>query len=93
MPNKKKSYTEIDDIREDLNSLRTNVVELTKHLRADGAENIEHAKIAASGRYNAAKTAGLKQLVRAEKAVQKKPGQSMLMAFAAGLAISALLRK
>lgn len=34
MPNKsKKTYSEIDHIREDLDSLKNNVVELTRHMK------------------------------------------------------------
>jgi ElaB/YqjD/DUF883 family membrane-anchored ribosome-binding protein len=91
MPKAKTSYPEIEDIREDLDSLKTNVVELTKHLTKDGHEHSLEMKDIAKERLQALKTSGLKQMKTVEKRVKQKPVESIGIAFATGLAVSYLL--
>lgn len=93
MPNKKKTYSEIDDIREDLDSLRNNVVELTKHIKKDTNRNSKLAYETALERLEELKTNGLTQVKNVEKHVKARPSQSLAMAFAAGLAASFLLKR
>lgn len=91
MPKAKSTYPEIEDIREDLDSLKTNVVELTKHLKKDGSEHSAEIKDMAADRYAALKASGEKQLKVVEKRVKQKPVESIGIAFAAGLALSMLV--
>lgn len=91
MPKAKTSYPEIDDIREDLDSLKTNVVELTKHLTKDGQEHSLEMKDVAKERLELLKASGLKQMKTVEKRVKQKPVESIGIAFATGLAVSYLL--
>ena len=93
MAKPKTDYPEITEIREDLNSLKSNVVELTKHLKHDGDTTIEEIRESATKRLKNLSTAGQKKLKEVEGHVKAKPAQSLAMAFAAGLVISALARR
>ncbi|MBL4803573.1 MAG: DUF883 family protein [Alphaproteobacteria bacterium] len=91
MPKAKTSYPEIDDIREDLDSLKSNVVELTKHLKHNGQEQSHELREMATERLDALKTSGRKQVEVIEKRVKQKPVESIGIAFATGLALSYIL--
>jgi len=91
MPKSKKQYSEIDDIREDLNSLRTNVVELTKHMKKDGNAQALHLADSLKEQISHARDLGSAQYKNIEKRVKAKPGQTLAMAFAAGLVASMLM--
>jgi ElaB/YqjD/DUF883 family membrane-anchored ribosome-binding protein len=93
MPKAKSKYTEIDDIREDLNSLKSNVVELTRHLRKDTSAQSEEFKSMALERLLGLKDAGRDQYKNIEKRVKAKPSQSLAYAFGAGLVVSFLLSR
>lgn len=88
----KSTYPEIDEIKEDLNSLRDNVVELTKHVRRDGVEHAEEAGQAAKARFGEMKKAGKAEMKKIEDEIRKKPGQSLAIALAGGLVAGMLLR-
>lgn len=92
MPKTKKTYSEIDEIREDLDSLRGNVVELTKHLKRDGLEQAAEVSAVAKERLGELKMNGRRQVKRIERQVKAKPAQSLAIAFATGIAASMLLR-
>jgi ElaB/YqjD/DUF883 family membrane-anchored ribosome-binding protein len=91
MPKSKHAYPEIDDIKEDLNSLRQNVVELTKHIGKDGKIQTEELKSKAFGTYKDFKSSARAQLKDLEGHVREKPGQSIAIAFAAGIVASLLM--
>ncbi len=93
MSNKKSSYSEIDDIREDLDSLKTNVIELTKHVKQDGVIHTSELKDTISDRWSQLQASGREKYKNVESRIKEKPGQSMAVAFAAGLAASVLLRR
>lgn len=94
MPRRKKSeYPEIDEIREDLDSLRTNVVELTQHIKQNGSTQATNLRDRANDTIHDLQERGQKQVQRVEKQVKQKPGQSLALAFAGGLLTSLLLRR
>ncbi|MGB0720359.1 MAG: DUF883 family protein [Bdellovibrionales bacterium] len=93
MPKQKSNYPEIDDIRHDLDSLKTNVVELTKHVQRDGKVQTREIKNALSDRLEHLQESGRVQYKNIEKQVKAKPAQSVAVAFAAGLVASMLLRR
>lgn len=90
MPRSKTHYPEINDIREDLDSLKSNVVELTKHVRQDGKEQTKELKSTALKQLGLLQESGKKQYENVEKRIKEKPAQSVAVAFAAGLAASLL---
>lgn len=93
MAQQKTTYPELQDIREDLDSLKSNVVELTKHIGKDGADQTHELKKVLESRWSKMQTSGREQYKNIERRVKAKPGQSMAIAFAAGLAASLLLRR
>lgn len=93
MPKAKTTYPEINDIKEDLNSLRSNVVGLTKHVRNDGASRTTELKNMLMGRLKGFQDSGQKQIKSVEKRIVAKPAKSVAIAFAAGLAASMLLNR
>lgn len=91
MKKAKQNYPEIEDIRDDLDSLKTNVVELTKHVKKDGIIQSKELKDVAIERLQDMKSTGKEQVKKIERRVKEKPAQSIAVAFAAGLAASFLL--
>lgn len=87
----KTQYPEIEDIREDLNSLKTNVVELTRAVKQDGTVQAEAIKDVTLTRLGELKASGQEQIKNIERRVKAKPAESVAIAFAAGLAASLLL--
>lgn len=93
MPKSKTSYPEINDIREDLNSLKSNVVELTKHVRKDGVVQTSLLKNILMGKIKNVQNSGQEQLKSVEKRIVAQPGKSIAIAFAAGIAASMIMRR
>lgn len=94
MPKSKKTgYPEIDEIREDLNSLKDNVIELTKHVQEDGIHRAEEASVIAKKKLAEIQANGEQGLKKMEGHVREKPAQSLAIAFAGGLLASLLLRR
>ncbi len=91
VPETKKSYTEIDHIREDLDSLKNNVFELTRHMKKDGSAQVMHVRDALKGKMDDLQSTGREQFKNLERQVKAKPGQTLAMAFAAGLVASMFL--
>jgi ElaB/YqjD/DUF883 family membrane-anchored ribosome-binding protein len=85
-------FPEIDDIKKDLDSLKDNVVELTKHMKSEGKSQANKVSSLALDRLADLKKSAAFEYHRAEKQVKAKPGQSIAIAFAAGLVASMLMR-
>ncbi|MAI61814.1 MAG: hypothetical protein CBB87_04865 [Micavibrio sp. TMED27] len=91
MPKAKTQYTEIDDIREDLDSLKNNVIELTRTMKKNGTVQTAAIRDVAIDRIEDLKTSGKAQINHLERRVKAKPAESVAIAFATGLAVSLLL--
>lgn len=95
MSKSKNKYPELEEIREDLDSLKDNVVALTKHVRRDGVGQVEEMSDVALAKISKAQGAlqkqGKKQIERLDKQVKSKPLESIAVAFAGGLLASLLL--
>tara|TARA_B100001971_G_C18003746_1_gene438683 strand:+ start:433 stop:717 length:285 start_codon:yes stop_codon:yes gene_type:complete len=91
MPKSKSHYPEIDDIREDLDSLKSNVVELTKHVQKDGKEQTKEVQKALTKQVETLQEESAKRLEGIKNHVREKPAQSIGIAFATGLVASLLL--
>jgi hypothetical protein len=77
---------EIQHIKEDLDSLRSNVVALTRAVRSDvTAEAITSIGLI--------KEVGRQGIEHVEEQIRVRPAQSLLAAFTAGLALSFLARR
>lgn len=91
MPNTKKtSYPEIEEIKTDLESLKTNVVELTEHVRKDGERQAAAATETVSEKVSEFAYKGEKKISSLKRTVKERPAESVGAAFAAGLILSAI---
>lgn len=88
----KNELREIDDIREDLDSLKSNVVALTHHLTDMGADRVEDFRGEAETRAKKLRKSALKNYAKVEAGVKEKPAKAMMMAFGAGLLASYMLK-
>ncbi len=86
-------YPEIHDIREDLESLRSNVVELTKHVQENSLDLTADLAKKARKRLSELQEKGRDGLKKIEQRMKDKPGQTLATAFAAGLLASFLLAR
>jgi ElaB/YqjD/DUF883 family membrane-anchored ribosome-binding protein len=91
MSKTKEAYPEIAEIKEDLSSLKSNAVELAHHVKKNGEAQTQEFKKLAAQELDVLKETGRTQLKKIEERVKEKPGQSIAIAFASGLAISYLL--
>lgn len=100
----KTKTNEIDNIREDVQSLKSNILELSKRVEAEGKLTAADLKVKAQDNLVDLKTTAQEniakfqnyskdQLETIEKEVKAKPAQSMAIAFGAGILLSALLRR
>jgi ElaB/YqjD/DUF883 family membrane-anchored ribosome-binding protein len=85
-------YPEIEDIRSDLESLKTNVVELARHMKFEGSEKMnaigkDMGRIAQKQMKNF-QTVSKKEFDQVKSLVKRKPAQTLAAAFAAGVLIS-----
>ena len=86
-------YPEIDEIKQDIDSLRTNVVELTRHVKSAGEKQAAELSEKAANGISSLRTRGIEEAKKVEKQVQANPGKSVATAFACGLLASLLLRR
>lgn len=93
MQKTRSEFPEIDEIRQDIDSLKSNVVELSRHLKAEGTVQARKLGEVARERFDDLRRAAHDEYAKAEKQVKAKPGQSVAIAFAAGLALSFLLSR
>jgi len=87
------NYGEIGDIRRDLESLKENIAALTQHLKSDGKAKVADLKDAATHRVDEMVAKKDETLAMLEEQVKDNPRQAVLVAFAAGLITSFLLRR
>jgi ElaB/YqjD/DUF883 family membrane-anchored ribosome-binding protein len=84
-------HDEMAALREDIETLRKDLSSLAYRALDTGADGVEQLKGMAEEKLSALRgysTAGLK---KAEDTVREKPGQSLAVAFVAGIIINALL--
>tara|TARA_R110000764_G_scaffold4085_1_gene16894 strand:- start:8236 stop:8505 length:270 start_codon:yes stop_codon:yes gene_type:complete len=81
----KTKYPEVSEIREDLESLKGNTVELAHHVKDDTVESVEETVLTL-------KKQTQKELKKVESHVKDNPIQSVAIAFAGGILASMLIR-
>lgn len=84
-------FPEIEEIKQDIDSLKSNVVELTRHVKSEGRIQARKLGDIAMDRLTDLKKSAQLEYLKAEKQIKAKPGQSIAIAFAAGLVTSFLL--
>ncbi len=85
--------SEIKDIKQDINSLKDNVVQLTKTLSMNSESRLEDLKATMKENLDVVKDQTSEKYDLVKDAVKEKPAQSIGLAFAAGIAISYLLSR
>lgn len=93
MTKAKEAYPEIEDLKHDLDSLKNNVGELTKHIKKDGKRQTRKITHNITDSIDDLKLQGKIYAEDAEKMVKEKPMQSLAIAFAAGMIGSILLSR
>ena len=88
-----KGYGEIGDIRHDLQSLKENVRNLTRHLQKDGLDKAEDIKGAVSDGIDAIVSKGEDGMTALEHEIKENPRRSLIVAFIAGFALNLFFRK
>lgn len=95
--NDARDYPEVNDIKQDVRNLRSDMSSLAARVRADGgaiASKVGHeVEVQAREKYAFFKKEGRKQLDRVEAKVHEKPMQSIGIAFAAGAILALLARR
>lgn len=85
------TYPEVDNLKQDAQSMKNNTVELARHVKEDASEQAKVISKKAQERYMELKEIAGEEYQKIEKKVKEKPTQSIAIAFAAGLALSLLL--
>lgn len=88
-----KASEDLNDIRSDLETLKTDIVRLTQHVGESGVQTAYSAADLLRRKANSAKKFGKAEMVKAEKHIKERPVRSVALAFAAGLVFSLLLRR
>lgn len=99
-----KKSNDMEDIRDDIKSLKDSILTLSKHVEADGKMTAAELKTKAQDNLDDLKTKAQEnianfqdysrdQLKVAEKEIKAKPAQSVAIAFGAGLLASFLLSR
>lgn len=88
-----KDYEELEDIKNDLDSLRSNVVQLTRHLKHDGAAKAADVKERLKDGVDELRAKSEERLHELEDKVRENPRNSILLAFGAGILANILLRR
>jgi hypothetical protein len=86
-----KAASGIDEIRGDIDSLKSNIVELTRHVKAETGVRTDVIKKGLLSQVASFKSSGVQQYEKLEGQVKAKPAQSLAIAFAAGIVASYLL--
>ncbi len=89
--NSKKPSDDMDDIRKDIESLKGNISDLTRHVKQEGNEKLSDVKDKINDTISSYSKTGREQMKQMERQVKDKPAQSMAIAFAAGIVASFIL--
>lgn len=86
-----KEYTEISEIRQDLNSLKSNIVALSKHVKEDGKERVSELGDAVRKGVETLRERSGDSFAVIEDQVRDNPRRSLLIAFGVGFIANLLL--
>ena len=84
---------DLNDIRDDLESLKASVMSLSKHLQRDGKAKASEVKGVINDGLDTLLSSGDKGISALESQVKDNPRRALVMAFMAGFAINLLLRR
>lgn len=87
------AFDEFEEIRKDLESLKSNVTALGKHLKSEGREKAVEARELLDRGIDSLLDKGDKSLVALDDTVKDNPRRALAIAFAAGIVLNFLMRK
>jgi ElaB/YqjD/DUF883 family membrane-anchored ribosome-binding protein len=88
MPNAKTASPEIEDLKEDIASLKAHLETLSNSAKKNGLDEAEKLGDRAKEKLHELKSRGQDGIRKVEGQVKEKPGQSLAIAFAAGFLAS-----
>ena len=91
--NARYSISGSDDIRKDLSSLQSDVAVLASDIKKVGSDKARDAMNYVNEQVGSLKGTGADALGKIQEGVKSNPGQSITIAFAAGLLVSYLLSR
>jgi ElaB/YqjD/DUF883 family membrane-anchored ribosome-binding protein len=86
-----KSHSDMSAIKQDIENLKQDTASLIRHSKEEGYEQLSHAEKKAKKALKEAKSATQDQYKEVEAFVRTNPGQSIALAFGAGILASFLL--
>jgi ElaB/YqjD/DUF883 family membrane-anchored ribosome-binding protein len=89
----KEALPMMENIKEDIDSLRSNMVGLAKSIKSVSSEKARVTADYLMDQVDNLKTTGSETLGKVETQIKERPGQSIAVAFAAGVLTSYLLNR
>lgn len=83
----------LDNIREDIYALKSDVIELGRTVKSDGLKKIEDATSELQDKIDNLKSQGSNEMVRLQDYIRNNPNQSVAAAFALGAVFTFLMRR
>lgn len=84
-------YPEVGDIRKDVDTLKEDVLALTRHVKDEGVDQIRKAQKTAQKKWARVQDIGRAELDRTREVVKERPVQGLAVAFCAGIVLAALM--
>lgn len=83
----------IDNIKKDIYTLRSDVIELGRTVKSEGLKKIEEATIELHDKIDNLKREGNEEMDKIQAYINDKPNQSVAIAFAAGALLALLMKR
>ena len=82
----------LDNIKEDIYTLKSDVIELGRTVKVEGLKKIEEATIELQDKIDNLKKEGAEEVDKVQEYINRNPNQSVGIAFAAGALLALFLR-
>lgn len=93
LPTERNTTQSLQNIREDIQALKSDVIELGRTVKSDGLKKIEDATTDLQEKIDNLKDQGSNEMVRLQDYIRNNPNQSVAAAFALGAVLTLLVRK
>lgn len=89
----KTAASSIDNIKEDIYTLKADVIELGRTVKSEGMKKIEEATIELQDKIDSLKTEGRDEIDKVQTYINNNPNNAVGIAFAAGALVALLLSR
>ncbi len=89
----KTAASSIDNIKEDIYTLKADVIELGRTVKSEGMKKIEEATIELQDKIDSLKTEGRDEIDKVQSYINNNPNNAVGIAFAAGALVALLLSR